>query len=105
MAGLLILPRVLVVVGVGQHHPYEDGLARIVDQRDKPVVIAADIEDRESSDRLRRWVNLLNIQKLRPSRSLCDSVPCVERFLAIRMCIGKLTQSLSTDHVHTIMFS
>src|SRR5271156_2544622 len=105
MAALLILPRVLVVIGVGQRRPYEDGLARIIDQRDEPVVIAADVEDRESSDRFRRRINLLNVQKLQPSRALCEPVPYVERFLAIRMCIGKLTQSLPTDHVHTVMFS
>ena len=110
MAALLIfpsvpLPHVLIVIGVGQHRPYKDGLARIIDQGYQPVVVAPDIEDCESSDGFRRWVNLLDIQKFRPSRSLCDSVPCVERFLGIWMSIGKLTQSLPADHVHTVMFS
>src|SRR3990172_7791404 len=105
MAASLILRPVAVVIGVGQNRPDEDYPARVVEHRDEPVVVAADVKHGESSDCLGRRVHLLHVQKPCPSRALCAPIPGVECLFGIGMRGGELAQPLPAEDVHPTMFS
>ena len=80
-----------------------DELFWVLDVGDESISIAFDVEDGEVIHSFGFGVDLLDLNKILPVGLTGGVIPVIERFTGVRMVFAKLSQSSSTDNVHSIV--
>lgn len=76
-----------------------------MDRCDKPIFVAADIENNPVIDFIGRRENLSQFSKVAEFSLLHDLEPTLQRYLAVWMFLPKLTERLAADDVHSSILS
>ncbi len=84
-----------------RHHLFNvNRLTGIVDFRDQPIFVAADVENSACTEDVSVREDLLNIVQVTPLRLAARLVPFSERGLCVLMLLPKPTKRFLTDHIH-----
>jgi hypothetical protein len=83
----------------------QDSLRLIVDSRDQPVFVAADIEDRPSPDQISAGIHLFHFGRRFPRCPTHHPIPGFEVSLRVRMLSPELLQGASFYDAHGRMGS
>ena len=84
------------------HHLFNvNRLTGIVDFRDQPIFVAADVENSACTEDVSVREDLLNIIQVTPLRLAARLVPFSERRFCVLMLLPKLTKRFLTDHIHS----
>ncbi len=86
---------------MGQYVP-EINLASIISaRRDQSNLVAANVEDSESSHLIRVRKSIAQLREVRKASFPHDRIPMRERGFGVRMLSGEFIQALSCDDMHS----
>jgi hypothetical protein len=87
---------------MSQDETHEQNLVRVIDSRNQPVLIAADVEDSAIPDRISVREVLARFRQVLPPRGFGDSPPVFERSLRVGMFLPELPQGSFADDMHLV---
>jgi hypothetical protein len=77
----------------------------IVDVRGQPILVSANVEDRELANRIRVWIRFAHIHETGPPQSLGSPIPVVKRRLRVLVSVRELPKGLAADDAYANILS
>jgi hypothetical protein len=87
-----MLPPILAVFSMGHYKPDVNSLNGVYDYRDKPVFVAAKVENGAVPYRVSVGEGFVNVVETAPPRTVGDLVPAIERSRRVRVFPSKKLQ-------------